>query len=83
MGTAAVIALDNKRGQGLVINRAISAVWLINMLGHESQGSIGARVYTHPQIKQLAQAIETLETLNLPVIGFTFLTLLARSAKSC
>jgi len=39
------------------------------LLGHESQGSIGARVYTHPQIEQLTQAIETLETLNLPVIA--------------
>lgn len=39
------------------------------LLGHESQGSIGARVYTHPQIEQLTQAIETLETLNLPVIS--------------
>lgn len=41
------------------------------LLGHESQGSIGARVYTHPQIQQLTQAIETLETLNLPVIAKT------------
>lgn len=39
------------------------------LLGHESQGSIGARVYTHPQIEQLTQAIETLETLNLPVVA--------------
>jgi integrase len=39
------------------------------LLGHESQGSIGARVYTHPQIEQLTQAIETLATLNLPVIA--------------
>jgi len=39
------------------------------LLGHESQGSIGARVYTHPQIEQLAQAIETLTTLNLPIIA--------------
>jgi integrase len=39
------------------------------LLGHESQGSIGARVYTHPQIEQLSQAIETLETFNLPVIA--------------
>ncbi|PUE40189.1 site-specific integrase [Limnohabitans sp. Bal53] len=39
------------------------------LLGHESQGSIGARVYTHPQIEQLKQAIETLETLNLPVVA--------------
>ena len=39
------------------------------LLGHESRGSIGARVYTHPQIEQLAQAIETLKTHNLPVIA--------------
>lgn len=39
------------------------------VLGHESRGSIGARVYTHPQIEQLTQAIETLTTLNLPVIA--------------
>jgi integrase len=39
------------------------------LLGHEERGSIGARVYTHPQIEQLTQAIETLETLNLPIIA--------------
>lgn len=38
------------------------------LLGHESHGSIGARVYTHLQIEQLAQAIETLSPQNLPMI---------------
>ena len=39
------------------------------LLGHESRGSIGARVYTHPQLEQLAQAIETLKSHNSPVIA--------------
>jgi integrase len=45
------------------------------LLGHETHGSIGARVYTHAQNDQLAQAIETLKTHNLPVVAKVGITL--------
>lgn len=35
------------------------------LLGHESHGSIGARIYTHPKIEELAQAIQTLKCSRL------------------
>lgn len=37
------------------------------LLGHQSQGSIGAKTYTHVQIEQFQQAIQKLPAVNLPV----------------
>lgn len=38
------------------------------LLGHESHGSIGAKIYTHPKIEELAQSIQTLKCSRLTKI---------------
>lgn len=39
------------------------------LLGHESQGSVGARVYTHIDLATMKQAIELLKGTNLTVLS--------------
>lgn len=40
------------------------------LMGHESPGSVGARTYTHVAIRDLKDAIETLEKCHLPTLTF-------------
>ena len=53
--------------RSILVEQSISEVVIDRILGHETLGSIGAKIYTHISVTTLSTAVETVKFPNIPL----------------